>query len=145
MNAINFFEVTEYRTEYVGTVNKLLRQLTTSTVELNEGSLLEIINSDESHLFFACTDDSVIGMATLAFCHTPTGTKGWIEDVIVDSCFRGKGIGKQLMQHTVDYARKFAPCTLMLTSRPARVAANRLYQSIGFDRKETNVYRMKLS
>jgi ribosomal protein S18 acetylase RimI-like enzyme len=31
-----------------------------------------------------------------------------------------------------------------LTSRPSREAANRLYQRIGFERRETNVYRYNL-
>lgn len=32
----------------------------------------------------------------------------------------------------------------MLTSRPARVAANILYQSVGFEQKTTNVYKLKV-
>jgi ribosomal protein S18 acetylase RimI-like enzyme len=31
--------------------------------------------------------------------------------------------------------------TVDLTSRPSREAANRLYQQLGFERRETNVYR----
>ena len=31
----------------------------------------------------------------------------------------------------------------MLTSRPSRVVANQLYQSLGFEKRETNVYKMK--
>ena len=34
---------------------------------------------------------------------------------------------------------------LNFTSRPARVAANKLYQKLGFKRKETNVYTMKFT
>jgi hypothetical protein len=31
-----------------------------------------------------------------------------------------------------------------LTSRPDRPAANRLYQRLGFEMRETNVYRLEL-
>ena len=31
--------------------------------------------------------------------------------------------------------------TIDLTSRPSREAANRLYQRLGFEMRETNVYR----
>ena len=34
--------------------------------------------------------------------------------------------------------------TVDLTSRPSREAANRLYQRIGFEQRETNIYRYKL-
>ena len=33
---------------------------------------------------------------------------------------------------------------IQLTSNPARVAANRLYQELGFERYETNCYKMKI-
>jgi len=33
---------------------------------------------------------------------------------------------------------------LKFTSKPQRIAANALYQKMGFERKETNVYEMKL-
>ena len=33
---------------------------------------------------------------------------------------------------------------IQLTSRPARVAANLLYQELGFERYETNCYKMIL-
>ncbi|MFM8266127.1 MAG: GNAT family N-acetyltransferase, partial [Acidimicrobiia bacterium] len=34
--------------------------------------------------------------------------------------------------------------TVELTSRPSREAANRLYQRIGFVRRDTNVYRYEV-
>ena len=82
-------------------------------------------------------------MLTLAHYMAPTGRKLWVEDVVVDSSLRGKSIGRALVQHAIEKAKEIGG-TLMLTSKPARVAANALYRSSGFEQKETNVYRMKV-
>ena len=83
-------------------------------------------------------------MLTLGTYLSPTGRKAWIEDVVVDSAYRGKGYGKMLVEHAIEYARTLSPCTLMLTSNPARIAANELYRASGFEQKITNVYKMSL-
>lgn len=75
----------------------------------------------------------------------PTGRKVWIEDVVVDSEFRGRAFGKLLVNYAMDYAKSLGNVTVMLTSRPTRIAANVLYRSVGFKIKETNVYCKKLS
>lgn len=49
------------------------------------------------------------------------------------------------MEHIIDFARReLAPIDLQLTSRPERVAANEMYRRLGFVRRETNAYRMKI-
>jgi len=87
----------------------------------------------------------IIGCASLCIYDSPTGRKASIEDVVVSSSFRGQGIGKALMEHVIDFARiDIELIDIHLTSRPHRIAANELYQSLGFERRETNVYRMKV-
>jgi ribosomal protein S18 acetylase RimI-like enzyme len=66
----------------------------------------------------------------------------WIEDVVVDEAARGKSVGRRLVEHAMAYAASLGGGSLMLTSRPSRIAANRLYRSCGFSTKETNVYVM---
>ena len=87
----------------------------------------------------------IIGCAALCVFHSPTGTKASIEDVVVSSAYRGQHLGKQLMKYVLEQAKAFAPIELHLTSNPMRVAANKLYQSIGFQKKETNCYQMTIS
>jgi ribosomal protein S18 acetylase RimI-like enzyme len=41
-------------------------------------------------------------------------------------------------------AKEAGAKTVDLTSRPSREAANRLYQRVGFERRDTNVYRYRL-
>jgi len=90
-------------------------------------------------------DGRVIGCASLCLFDSPTGRKASIEDVVVLSSCRGQGIGRALMERLIAFAgRELAPIDLQLTSRPARVAANELYRSLGFERRETNAYRLSL-
>ncbi|HAC72525.1 MAG TPA: GNAT family N-acetyltransferase, partial [Porphyromonadaceae bacterium] len=65
----------------------------------------------------------------------------WIEDVVVDENARGKGVAASLVYHALKVAREKGIEKVDLTSTPARVAANRLYQKLGFRKRETNVYR----
>ena len=88
--------------------------------------------------------DDVLADSNCHLCvfHSPTGTKASIEDVVVSSAYRGQHLGKQLMEHVLEASKTFAPIELHLTSNPKRTVANILYQSLGFERKETNCYRM---
>jgi ribosomal protein S18 acetylase RimI-like enzyme len=83
----------------------------------------------------------VVGMLTLAIFLVPTGLRAWIEDVVVDERVRGAGVASALIRAAVDHAERQGARTVDLTSRPQREAANRLYVRLGFERRDTNVYR----
>ena len=90
-------------------------------------------------------DAKPVGMITLGHYLAPTGRKIWIEDVVVDSSMRGRGLGKKLIDYAIEQARRLAPATLLLTSRPSRIEANALYRTSGFKQRETNVYKFDIS
>jgi len=50
----------------------------------------------------------VIGMVTaqLVISTAQGSASAWIEDMIIDVPYRGKGIGKQLLQRTLDWAKQ---------------------------------------
>jgi ribosomal protein S18 acetylase RimI-like enzyme len=83
-------------------------------------------------------------MLTLAVFTVPTGVRAWIEDVVVDDGARGAGVASALVQSALEHADRQGARTVDLTSRPQREAANRLYVRLGFERRETNVYRRTL-
>lgn len=89
-------------------------------------------------------DGRIVGVATLAVFPIPTGRRAWIEDVIVDEGSAGQGIGALLTTAMLDHARSLGCVSVDLTSRPSREAANHLYKKLGFQRRETNVYRITL-
>jgi ribosomal protein S18 acetylase RimI-like enzyme len=104
-----------------------------------------MLASENVHFFIAeLDDDRIAGMLTIGTYRTPSGIKVWIEDVVVDEDQRGKGLGKDLSLFAVDYARSLDAKEICLTSRPSRIAANALYQKIGFKQHETNVYKYPL-
>lgn len=143
MEKITFKEIDEFRPNYLSDINHLLSQLSNHPVNLEENDLRDIIFSTCSRLFMLLHEGHGIGMISLCSYKSPTGTKAWIEDVVIDSAFRNKGLGRLMMRKVVDIVRCQGDATIMLTSRPSRIAANQLYQSLGFEKKETNVYRMK--
>ena len=86
----------------------------------------------------------VVGMLTLVIFTLPTGVRAWIEDVVVDDASRGGGVASTLIRAAIDRADSAGARTVDLTSRPHREAANRLYVRLGFEKRETNVYRRTL-
>jgi GNAT superfamily N-acetyltransferase len=123
-------------------INHLLGLLTTHAQPVDVERLKEICQ--HSMLLVAREENSIIGMWSLCHSVTPTGSKWLIEDVVVDESARGKGIGRRLISEAIDCIKANGGGQIELTSRPARIAANKLYQSIGFEKKETNVYVMKI-
>ena len=123
-------------------------------VNFTQTDLMLVLKDSNCHLFvilesltpgpFPSGEGRIIGCATLCVFHSPTGTKASIEDVVVSSAYRGQHLGKQLMAYVLEQAKEYAPIELHLTSNPKRVAANKLYQSLGFQKKETNCYQLNI-
>lgn len=113
-------------------------------VNFTQTDLMLVLKDSNCHLYVILDGERIIGCATLCVFHSPTGTKASIEDVVVSSAYRGQHLGKQLMEYVLEQAKEYAPIELHLTSNPKRVAANKLYQSLGFQKKETNCYQMSI-
>lgn len=136
-------ELTEMQPGYLENINNLLSQLSDSVHTITEEELNTLLSSSQSHLYVLESDGQFIGMTTLCLYQCPTGWKAWIEDVVVDQNHRGKGYGKLMVRKAMEECKNRGNVTLMLTSRPSRIVANHLYQSLGFEKRETNVYKMK--
>ncbi|HTB08863.1 MAG TPA: GNAT family N-acetyltransferase [Acidimicrobiales bacterium] len=128
--------------QLVEALNRLLPQLSSDPPTLSIGDLERILHSDSAVLFVAKEGPRTVGMLTLITFRIPTGRRAWIEDVVVDADARGEGIGERLTEAAIDEARRRGARTIDLTSRPSREAANALYQKMGFELRETNVYRL---
>ena len=122
---------------------RLIPQLSRSAPPPDVAVLSEIIDARATHLLVAedPPTDEVLGSLTLCVFRIPTGQRAWIEDVVVDDGARGRGVGEALNLFAIDLAADLGCRTVDLTSRPSREAANRLYQRIGFEARDTNVYR----
>lgn len=137
-------EITTLDESTLREVERLMAQLG-GEGNFDEASLRALISSPYSHIYAAIENDSrILGLATLCIYHAPSGKMASIEDVIVDEEARGKHIGKALMERILEEARREAPIKLKLTSRPSRIAANKLYLSLGFSLRETNPYELTI-
>ena len=123
---------------------RLVPQLTNNNPPPSLDQLTALVESGSSTLMVARdTYGQIIGALTLAVYHVPTGIRSIIEDVIVDQSGRGQGIGEALTRRALEVAKEAGAAHVTLTSNPRREAANRLYQRMGFAKRETNAYIYK--
>ena len=138
---IEVTEATAVDPELVDAWARLVGQLSSSAPPPGRGELEEITASPATVLFVARLAGRIVGSLTLVLFRIPTGMRAIIEDVVTDESARGKGVGTALTRAALERAAASGCRSVDLTSRPSREAANRLYQELGFKRRETNVYR----
>lgn len=137
-------ELQHYTQAQFEDLKQLMSELS-DRVNFTQTDLMLVLKDSNCHLYVILEGEGrIIGCATLCVFHSPIGTKASIEDVVVSSAYRGQHLGKQLMEYALEQAKAYAPIELHLTSNPMRVAANKLYQSLGFQKKETNCYQMSI-
>jgi ribosomal protein S18 acetylase RimI-like enzyme len=127
--------------EFIDAAGRLLPQLSSSTTPMNADALDRIITHQATTLLIARSQNAVVGMLTLVIFPLPSGLRARIEDVVVDQDARGQGVGTALTLAALDLAQQQGARSIDLTSRASRTAANRLYQQLGFQLRDSNVYR----
>jgi ribosomal protein S18 acetylase RimI-like enzyme len=130
--------------ELVAAFGRLVPQLSPSAAVPTPDLIREIVEAQASTVLVARDlrdQGRIVGMLTLIVFRIPTGVRAWIEDVVVDETARGRGVGEALSQKAVRRALALGARTVELASRPSREAANRLYQRLGFVRRDSNLYR----
>jgi ribosomal protein S18 acetylase RimI-like enzyme len=130
--------------ELLAGLNHLLPQLSTNAAPLTTEDVETLVDSLAVTVFVARDEGRIVGSLTLVVFPIPTGLRAWIEDVVVDESARGMGVGEALTNAAIDESRRRHVRSIDLTTRPSREAANRLYTRLGFELRETNVYRLAL-
>lgn len=110
-------------TQLVEAFARLLPQLSSSAEVPTKGYVAQMIENPYTHLLVAEEDGVIVGTLSLVVVEIPTGRKAWIEDVITDSAFRGRGIGQALVERAKSIAEELGAEKLLLTSNPSRRAA----------------------
>lgn len=155
-------EVDDVTVELVAAFERLLPQLELvgpGARRLGAGELSEIVHARGTHLFVARDphgketpeekeppeprpEGRIVGSVTLVVFRIPSGLRARIESLVVDDRVRGRGLGQALCKAAIARARELGADSVDLTSAPARAAANRLYLRMGFELRDTNVYRL---
>ncbi|MDQ3353419.1 MAG: GNAT family N-acetyltransferase [Actinomycetota bacterium] len=139
-------EATAVTPELVAAFARLVPQLSRSSPPPAEDELAEMVASPATTVLVARDAEGIIvGTLTLATFRIPTGVRAWIEDVVVDGSARGTGVGEALTRAALERAAVAGARSVDLTSRPSREAANRLYRRLGFQARDTNVYRITMA
>lgn len=143
-------------------INRLIPQQSLGTHRsLSNYDLQQALGNPNFRLYIALDDtrpahEQIVGMASIFFQRNLTRWIAEVHDVVVDECYRGQGIGRMLMERLIAESQLFArdhaeKIKLYLTSRPSRLAANALYQKLGFTLVAqatgewgTNLYKMMI-
>jgi ribosomal protein S18 acetylase RimI-like enzyme len=138
---MEIYEAKEVTDELVEAFKCLVPQLSSSAPAPTREEIRQMVESPAVILLMARDEGRLVGSLSLVVFRIPTGVRAWIEDVVVDGSQRGKGIGEALTRAALDRAKEEGVKTVDLTSRPSREAANRLYLRVGFQPRQTNLYR----
>jgi ribosomal protein S18 acetylase RimI-like enzyme len=137
-------KVKAFSPEIAASLRYLAEQLGKNYQELTDEALKEML-SYPTHTIFIARDLSTNEVAGMILCmvyRIPYVRKAYIDDLVVDSKFRGQGIATQLMSAAVAFAKENGAAYVDFTSRPLRGAGNTLYEKLGFVKRDTNVYRI---
>jgi N-acetylglutamate synthase-like GNAT family acetyltransferase len=137
-------ELAVYSSRDLVDIDILMHELS-ATSYCDETLLYNILNDANTHVYVIRENGYIVATGTLCVKHTLEFSIADIESVVVSSKCRGRGYGKDLMNTMIDKAKQLSVHHIQLTSNPKRVAANQLYQDMGFERYDTNCYKMVLS
>lgn len=113
--------------------------------DINQRDIEEILAQGNEFICACCWDnEKLVGMASLATYKVISGHKGMVEDVVVSEELRGKGIGRKLMEMLISEGQKLNLSEILLFSGHHRKPAIALYNSLGFNLKNSGMYTLKL-
>lgn len=116
-------------------VQSLLRQLSEDAE----------VTASNAPAYVAEREGVVVGMVTLCIYTTLTGTKAYLDHLVVAPEARRHGIGRALMEYAIERARDADASRVDLTARDTKQAAHALYRSLGFEPRETSLFRLLIT
>lgn len=113
------------------------------TTKYTRSDLLEKLATDEEPIYVAVNEnDEVMGYAFCALRNQPFSTNMvpfkslYIDDLCVDSNYRGQHIGEQLFEYVKAEAKRLGCYEITLAVWAGNDGAERFYDRIGFKTKE---------
>lgn len=141
---ITISQLTEATPTSVEELEVLGRALHEDERTFSAEQLDEILHNNTAIMMVAKDGEKIIGMATLYVIPKVGSRNGLLEDVVVDAAYRGQGLGEKLVSSVIETGRERKLKSIFLTSRAVRVAAHKLYEKLGFEIKETDVFKLSL-
>lgn len=141
---IKIEQLVNVTTKSLEEINALIPQLSSSAKPVTYARLLEMVKNEHAITLVAKDSQKIIGMGMVVIYNVPTEKRAWLEEIIVDEAYRGQGLGERISQELIEIGKRERVNRIYLSSNPQREAANKLYIKLGFEKKETNVYKLKL-
>jgi ribosomal protein S18 acetylase RimI-like enzyme len=135
---------TDVTPELVEALGRLIPQLNPALPVPTAQHLAVLLADPAATLLVARDGDKVVGTAMVIVYPTTIRFESRIEDVVVDESARGRGVGEALVNACIEVARSRGAAIVDLQTARTREAANRLYQRMGFERRDSNPYRITL-
>jgi len=125
---------------------RLLAQLNPILPPPDLQRLQRLLADPDVTLLVARDDEKIVGTTTVIVYTTPFWIKARLDEVVVDEPARGKGVGEDLVKAALDVARERGAQIAELQSgrMPARQAAHRLYERLGFQLRSSDLFRISL-
>jgi GNAT superfamily N-acetyltransferase len=135
---------TEATPELHAALTRLLPQLNPTLPVPDVERLRRLVADPAVTLLIAWDDGQIVGTTTVIVYTTPFWIKARLDEVVVDVSARGKGVGEALVRASLEVGRRAGAQVVELQSGkgPARAAAHRLYERIGFKIRDTDVFRI---
>ncbi len=126
-------------------INNLVLQLNSRYARaLTMGELRDL--TKKNTIFIARTESGmIVGVVLLSVSYVLTGSRAFLENLVVDTEFRQKGIAKKLVQSVIDEAKRLGVNTLKLSTGSDNVAGNTLYMQFGFELWTVNTYVLQIA
>ncbi len=107
------------------------------------GLRLIVENPARGSIFVLRSDEQIIGMANalITISTAEGGPVLILEDVIVAVSHRGKGLGRMLVNHVLDWAKQQGMPRVTLLADRDNLPALRFYEKLGFRASAMKVYR----
>ena len=81
-------------------------------------------------------DEKLLGFASIHVINKINRVSCLIEDVVIDSNYRGKGLGKLLINHLIKFSKTLDSDKIILNSKESNT---KFYEKLGFKKNETQM------
>ena len=112
------------------------------TYEYDDIDYSVYLNNKDKIIFFAFENEELAGQIILL---KYWNRYAYINDIRVSKNFRGKGIGKALMQRAIEWARESDCIGLEVETQDVNVKACLFYEKLGFELGGFDMFRYKSS
>ena len=127
-------------------IGKLLEDLT-DAMDSTEGidneialkTCEQLLNNAYSHLLVAALEDTPVGFIHFTVRQTilHRSPSALIDELVVAEEYRGKGVGRQLVQASIEKCRQLGCCEVEVSTEKTNLKARKFYKQCGFEERGT--------